>query len=187
MQPAPVNFSRDSLKHQLNFLIKQEFIIIYSKYRNVPFYLMGVTITVLALIVFTDSDSLIPLKEFLTFILGLAWVLSLLFLTSIVVRLYKRIKWRNKSVGRIKDLAPKLFISFDEEKLSFTTDTYTWEVKWAYYKYYGEDKNSVFLFPEKNIYEATYFSNNEIGVENYHLLRELAKSKLSPLPRKNRT
>lgn len=106
------------------------------------------------------------------------WVLGIAFSASIFIKWIRRKNWRDKSIDEFLKRDMKTFLSFDNDKLYFITDNYKSEVNWEYYKYYGEDDASIYFFPEKNIYEAVYFSSKDIGEENFIHLKTIAQSKL---------
>lgn len=61
------------------------------------------------------------------------------------------------------------------------TDTYKVEYAWNYYKYYAEDKSSVYIFSERGIYEAFYVSITDIGIENFENLCAKTRLKLTSI------
>jgi len=73
-------------------------------------------------------------------------------------------------------------MSFDNEKISFETNSYKTELKWDYYDNYALDKNSIFIFTHRNIYEALYYSQNEIGIDNFLMLKTVVTEKLKKMP-----
>lgn len=65
--------------------------------------------------------------------------------------------------------------------MTFVTDKYKSEIQWSYYKYYAENKSSVYLICGRSLYDAIYFSPDDIGLDNFERLKEMAKLKLVPL------
>ena len=72
------------------------------------------------------------------------------------------------------------WLSFDESKITFITDNYSSDIKWEYYKYYKENRNSIFLFTE-SIYDAVACARSEIGDENYESLKAIVTKKITEL------
>ena len=187
MQPIQINRNKGELKQQLNYLIRQEFIITYGRYKKVPLYLTGVSLVILAISVLTSSEWLIVFKGVSLVVIALAWVITVLSLVMLLIKWIKRITWRDKSITSflIEDI--KAYLTFDNDKLTFITGTYKSDINWEYYKYYGEDNVSIYIFPERNVYEALYFSAGNIGEENFEKLKVTAKSKLTAIEKRNRT
>ncbi len=182
MQPIRINKNRPELKEQLDFLIKQEFRLVYRNYRNFPYYLIGWTFLTILLTLLPDTKFLITLKAVMIFLTGLLWICSLLFLLTIIFRKYKRIAWRDTMIQYCSQNDTEAFMSFDNEKISFVTNTYKTELNWDYYANYAFDKDSIFIIPSRNIYEALYYSQTEIGVDNFEALKTLATEKLNQMP-----
>lgn len=170
----------------MDFLIKREFFVKYFGYKKIGIYFICGTLAVLALLILTDSNDLVTLKVLSICFATIAWLVGLVILLMIIIRRQKRLVWRNAAV---KSILVKEFIAqmaFDEDKLIFITETYKTEVKWDYYKFYTEYKNSIFFIPEKNLYEALYFSPGDIGQSNFDQLKNIAKMRLKLLDEKYR-
>jgi hypothetical protein len=140
---------------------------------------------VVALSTLTNSNNLVTLKVVLIFLTALAWLGALIMIVIIIIKRQKRIHWRDTTIKTFLDKDIKGHMTFDNEQITFITDTYKTELKWGYFKYYAEDKNSVFFLPEENLYGAIYFSTSEIGQDNLNDLKTIAKSKLILLDEKN--
>ena len=178
MEPIEINKATPELADQLTFLISQEFYITYNRYQYFPFYLFGFTIIVIALSIFTDSESLIALKGVSIMLTLLVWLITIIWLFTILIKRYNREVWKRKSIKHLYLKHVKYQLSFDSEKIYFTTDDFTSEIKWSYYKYYAIHKNSIFIFRESNVYEAIYYSQNELGTENYERLKTIVSKSL---------
>jgi hypothetical protein len=186
MELILINRSAADLKQQLDFLIKREFFVKYFGYKKIGIYFICATLAVLALLILTDSNDLVTLKVLSICFAAVAWLVGLGILLMIIIKRQKRLIWRNAA---IKSILVNEFIAqmaFDEEKLIFITETYKTEVKWDYYKFYAEYKNSIFFIPEKNLYEALYFSPGDIGQANFNQLKNIAKMRLKLLEEKYR-
>jgi hypothetical protein len=187
MQPILINRNKADLKQQFDFLIRQEFIITYGRYKSLPLYLIGATLVILVIALFTSTDSLIVFKGVSLFLIALAWLIAVVFSVILSMKWMKRTNWRDKSINTFLLADTKAYMIFDKDKLTFITDTYKSDINWEFYKYYGEDKISIYIFPERNLYEALYFSAGDIGEDNFKQLKAIAKSKLKPVGERNGT
>jgi uncharacterized membrane protein len=185
MQPILINRNKADLEQQFNFLIRQEFIITYGRYKRFPLYLIGATFVILAVAFFTSTDKFIMLKGVSLVSIAIAWLIVVIFSVAILIKWIRRTKWRNNSINSFLIADTKAYMSFDNDKISFITDTYQSDINWEFYKYFGEDKTSIYIFPERNLYEALYFSAGDIGEENFKLLKSMAKLKLKPIEESN--
>ena len=181
MELIEVNRTKTDLKQQLSFLIKREFITVYGKYFRLFYLLAGITAIVLAISFFTSADSFIVLKAWLIMMTAIIWAAGGIFLITIFIRWIKRRNWSDKVIKAFLNTDSKFYIAFNEEKFTFVADTFKSDIKWEFYKYYAEDNTSIYFFPEKNLYEAVYFSPNDIGGEYFEQLKLIAKAKLMPL------
>ncbi len=185
MEPILINRTATDLKKQIDFLIKREFLGTYYGYKRDLIYFICWTLSVFALSTLTDNNNLVTLKVVLICLTAIAWLVGLVILIVIVIKRQKRITWRNSSIKSFLSKAVACHMTFDEEKLSFVTDSYKTEIKWDYYKFYSEHKKSIFFIPEDSLYEALYFSPADIGQDNFDQLRNIAKSRLRLLDEKN--
>lgn len=72
-------------------------------------------------------------------------------------------------------------IWFDSEKIVFESNTYRSELAWDHYKFWMENRNSIFIFPKDSIFEAIYYSKADLGEENYQTLKAIVTEKLTKL------
>jgi amino acid transporter len=170
------------LNNQLTFLIRREFYVKYNKYRKRFFIMAGLILLVLALLTFTEADSFITAKAVSSVIAAVMLLILLFFSVIVLVKWHKKNRWKRRYVKEAFVKTTIFQFAFDEEKLYFVSENYSMNFKWDYYKYYAINKNSIFIFTEKNIYEAVCFSQNEIGIDNYDRLNKIASEKLIPLP-----
>ena len=180
----PIEFSNSNNpdhEAQLTYLIKREFYVTYYRLRKYPYYLIAITIIILALLQFTPSDNLIILKSVSIVMLILVWFFTLIFLTTVLIKWYRRNQWKKECLKLTTQKDAIYSFYFDEEKLQFHHATYKTELNWDYYKYWSENKESIFIFPATNIYEAIYYSVSDLGIENYSLLKGIVSSKLTKL------
>jgi len=185
MEPILINRTATDLKQQIDFLIKREVFVTYYGYRKVLIYFFGWTLAVFGLSTLTNTDVLITLKVVLIFLTAIAWLIALVVIVAIIIKRQKRIRWRDTTVKSVLSKDIKIQMAFDTEKITFITDTYRTEIKWDYYKFYTEYKDSMFFIPKDSLYEAICFSPSEIGQINFNELRDIGKSKLKPLDNKN--
>jgi hypothetical protein len=73
-------------------------------------------------------------------------------------------------------------MEFDEKKIYFFISDKKSEVSWMDYNYYWEYKNSLYILCEKVPLDSIFLSANEIGEENYKLLKEKVSKKLPKKP-----
>lgn len=185
MEPILINRTSTDLKQQLDFLIKREFFVTYYGYKRVFIYFIGWTLAVFGLSTLTDTNILITLKVVLICLTAIAWLAALAVIVAIIIKRQKRIRWRDTTIKSFLGKDEIIHMTFDNEKLTFLTDTYKTEIKWDYYKFYTEYKGSIFFIPKDNLYNAISFSFSEIGQNNFNDLIEIANSKLEPLDDKN--
>lgn len=185
MEPILINRTATDLKQQIDFLIKREFFITFNDYKKLFIYFLAWTLAVFGLSTLTDTDLLITLKVVLICLTAIAWLVALAVFGAIIIRRQRRIRWRNTTIKSVLGKDEKVHMTFDNEKLTFITDTYKTEIKWDYYNFYTECMDSMFFIPKENLYEATCFSPSEIGLINFNELRDIAKSKLKLLDNKN--
>lgn len=180
MEPILIKRNTKDFKHQLDFLIKQELILSYSPYKKTAYYLAGFSIITFILFLLPETKFFVILKGMLVFFTSLFWAFVFIFIATILIKKYKRIKWRNQSIEYFKKNEGTALMSFDNEKIYFTTTVHKTEINWSYYSTYSFDKDSVFIFPNHNIYEALYFSKTELGEENFQNLTTIIKENLHP-------
>jgi hypothetical protein len=179
MEPIEfINRENPDYENQLTYLIKREFFVTYHKLRKFTYYLIGATLIAFGIILFTPSNSLITIKALSILLLSLIWLITILFAIPILLKWYKRYKWKMNSIAFAKNDDHSYKLYFNEEKISFETTKYKTELSWDYYTYWIEHKNSIFIFPKSNIYEAVYYSASDLGAENYLYLKNIASTKL---------
>jgi hypothetical protein len=184
-EPILINRTATVLKHQLDFLIKREFFVTYYGYKKVLIYFGSWTLAVFGLFTLTDSDILIKLKVVLIALTAISWLVALGVIVTIFIKRQKRIRWRDTTIKSVLSKDEKIHMTFDNEKLTFLTDTHKTEIKWDYYKFYTEYKDSMFFIPKDNLYETISFATSEIGQINFNELIDIAKLKLKLLDDKN--
>ena len=189
MELIDLNRVTPDLNAQLAFLIKREFYVTYYKYRKLPYLLIGLVIIFIIALFLPDNDYTVGLKTVTITILLILVLFSILLGLNFLIKKQKRDRWKQSVIQKfLQDDKDKPFkFGFNDDNLFFETETYKSEIKWDYYKYWTESDNSIFIFPSNNIYEAIYYSNSEIGQDNYDKLKQLASIKLKPLTRKNGT
>lgn len=179
MQPIKIEHNSADLERQLDFLIKREFITSYGKFRKPVYYFLG-WIILLTLFSFLTGDNFVVLKGILLIVTGLAILAALIFLVSILIKFLNRKAWKRTALEDAAKSNKHYFLSFDEEGIGFSTDTYTSTMKWDYYKYYIEHRDSLFIFPD-SIYHAMTCSISDLGTEEYQRLKVIISTKLEVL------
>jgi hypothetical protein len=146
MQPILINRNKPNLKQQLNFLIRQEFLITYGPHKKLALYLIGTTLIILVVALFSSTDNLIVFKGVSLVLIALAWLVAVAFSVTLLIKWIKRTHWRNKSIDSFLFADTKAYIVFEDDKLTFITDTFKSDIKLKFYKYFGEDKTSIHFF-----------------------------------------
>lgn len=160
MEPILIKRNTKDVKYKLDFLIKQELSFTFAPHKKFAFFLVGFTLFTFLLFFTPETEFFNTIKGFAVFFNLLLGVIGLFFLLIFLIRKNNRIKWRNLSVDYYKDHDETALMSFDNEKICLTTKMTKIEVNWGYYSTYHLDKDSIFIFPNYNIYEALYFSKN---------------------------
>ena len=106
----------------------------------------------------------------------LAWIVLALFILFIYFNKLIHFLRANRYVNSLIYLDYSM--EFDEEKISFFQDEKEVEFPWTHYNYYWEYKNSLYILCEKVPLDSIFLSANEIGKDNYKLLKEKAGEKL---------
>lgn len=182
MEPIELTRFTPNLDDQLSFLIKREMYVRYHNYRKMV-YVVGISLLLVIVLLFLpDTKSIIELKVISIVIFSMLLLFSAILLFGFLVTRQKRNNWKRKAVQGFSPESNLFKFCFDEEKLLFETGSYKSEIKWDYYKYWAENKDSLFIFPERSIYEAIYYSKTELGIDNYDNLKRIVGSKLISLP-----
>ena len=181
LDPITLTYYTPELKDQLKFLAKQEFKIVYQKYRILLNYLLFVTLSVIGLIMFSNADSFVSLKAGAIVLVAIFWLVSFLLLIPVLIKGLKRTNWIKKRLKKASQDNLEYQFAFDHQEIQFIADSFNTKLKWDYFKYYAINKDSIFLFPEHNIYEAIFYSKEELGSENYQRLNQIASTNLLPL------
>lgn len=178
MELITITIAASQLNKQLAFLIKNEFQISYGQYRKTPLYLLSITFIAIAFFLITDTNNYVTLKVMMILIISLLWLVVITFLLTILIKLYKRLEWKKKTIADYSTSNYVFQFGFDNEKIIVITDSYKTDLKWEYFKYYALDNDSIFLIPEKSIYESMYFSRNDLEKEQFDQLQNIAALKL---------
>jgi hypothetical protein len=163
---------------QLNYLIQREFFVEYYGYRKFLYYLIGITLIIIGIFQFTSPDIFLTIKAIFFVMISLSWLITILFALSILFKWLKRRKWKLSSIEFSKNNDLNYKLSFDQEKILIEAPTYKMEFSWEYYSYWAENKNSIFIFPCSNLYDALYYSKSDLGEENYLEFKNIATTKL---------
>jgi hypothetical protein len=177
MEPILIKPDSSLLNEQYRFLIHREFYIRYNWYKKAVFYLLAWIVLLIGFSFLTDPETLVTFKVVLLFTTALAFVIAVIFALTIIAKWLKR---QSLNKARIKDIVENklnYWLAFDETQISFSTETYGSNIKWEYYKYYKENKDSLYIFPASS-YDAIACSKTEIGERNYDLLKDIVIRKL---------
>jgi len=145
------------------------------------YYILGWTVFIALLWLLADSNDFLSIKAVLTVLTAIIWSAVVFFVITLLVRYYKRISWRNNAVKEAVNKRIIFTFSFDAERIYYSAGEQRWDLSWSYYKYWCEDKDSIYIFKESNIYEALYYSKNELGLDIYNHLKEIANDRLIKL------
>ena len=177
MEPILIKPDSSLLNEQYRFLIHREFYIRYNWYKKAVFYLLAWIVLLIGFSFLIDPETLVTFKVVLLFTTALAFVIAVIFSLTIIAKWLKR---QSLNKARIKDIVENklnYWLAFDETQISFSTETYSSNIKWEYYKYYKENKDSLYIF-QTSSYDAIACSKTEIGERNYDLLKEIVIRKL---------
>ncbi len=169
------------LSVQLDFLISLEFRNVFRKYRTNGIYLVVLTLFIVLLSIFSDDSNYLALKGVSVIMLTLIWIFALGHLVVLLTRYRNRIKWKQGQIQAYSTQATTEFY-FNDEVISYKSDKYDTALKWDYFTYFKEHKNSIFIFDNQNTYQALYFSDRELGIDNFQTFKNIISQKLKPLP-----
>ncbi|MDH7460741.1 hypothetical protein QEG73_05605 [Chitinophagaceae bacterium 26-R-25] len=182
MKPLELPRATPDLNDQLSFLIDREMYVRYSRYRRLIYMVAAFLFLFIESQFLTDTQTVVQAKVATTAILSMLVVFLVLMFFSFLVTKQKRKLWKIRTIRKLSQVNNAIKFYFDDKRLLFKTESHTSEIKWEYYKYWVENKDSLFIFPEKNLYEAIYYSKAELGMDNYDNLKRIAGSKLEVLP-----
>lgn len=177
-QRIQVNKTREDLRDQFKFfaqlILKRQLKIV-----KIIFWFLTVwTILLLVFAAFTSTELFITLKGVLIALTTIAWACAIIAVVIIIL-----IHFKNKIVLRIyantkSESELNYSINFDEEKIQIFSDKLDQEFFWKNYVYYREHNYSLFIVNETSPLETIYYSKNEIGENNYYLLKEIISKNL---------
>ena len=179
MQPVLINPDLTLLNRQYQVLIRREFYVRFNWVIKATYLFLGWTAALTCFAVFAGQGFL-TLKIVLFFLTALFAIVAIIFYFSILVIWVKRLNWKKSAIKKVAESKSNYWLKFDDSQISFEADTFSSNIKWEYYKYYQEYKDSIFIFPD-SIYDAVFWSRSEIGQENYCRLKEIAEAKLTML------
>ncbi|TKK64220.1 YcxB family protein [Ilyomonas limi] len=178
MQPIKIAYNSSSVKAQLEYLIKQEFIASFGNFKKPALYLLG-WICFIVPFSYLTRDNLVVLKGVLLSLTALAVFLAIGLSIPILIKFLKRNAWKRKTLLNLSKNDQYYFLSFDDDQISISTDMYNTNIKWNYYNYYTEFNDSLYLIP-KSFYEAIACSRLELGDDSYERLKAILSTKLLP-------
>lgn len=182
MKPLELPRATADLNDQLSFLINREMYVRYYGYRRLMYMVAAFLFLFIESQFLTDTETVVTAKVATKAILSmLVAFLAVMFLVFLITK-RKRQLWKIRTIRKLAQVNNAIKFYFDDKRLLFKTESHTSEIKWEYYKYWVENKDSLFIFPEKNIYEAIYYSKAELGIDNYDNLKRIAGNKLEVLP-----
>lgn len=180
MDPILIKPNSSLLNLQYQFIIRREFYTRYSWIIRIGYYFLVWIIFLMSFTLFTNPDTFIALKILLLVLSVLAVVIIAIFSLIMLIRWIKRQYWKKKKIKYIVDNNLNYWLTFDDAQISFSTDIHSSNIKWEYYKYYKEYKDSIYISPH-NIYETVAFCRSEIGQTHYDLLKKIVMKRLTAL------
>lgn len=181
MEPIQLIKHENDLSAQLDFLISLEFRNVFRRCLTYGIYLIGITLLIVLLLVISDNSNYIAIKGVSLVMLPLIWIFTLGYLVVLLIRYQNRKKWKQGQIqAYLVHATTELY--FDDELISYKSDKYSTSLKWDLFTYFKEHRNSIFIFNNQNTYQGIYFSDRELGVENFQALKIIVSQKLKPLP-----
>jgi hypothetical protein len=181
LDPLELTPATDQLADQLNFLVRMEFTNLYRYYSIRFYWMVGLTIISLFAFFLPDNNRNISLKGVLIIMIFIIWVAFFIFIIWLLFKYISRKRWAKKNLKELFLKKETFMFSFDSEHLHYSTNTNNTSIKWDAFKYFVEDKTSIYLLDEENPYKTLFYSCQELGLDNYNRLKEIASNKLIPL------
>jgi hypothetical protein len=179
-QRIPVQKIKKDLGEQFRFFVLRGFSIDLHNLKKGFYYLTGWTLLLLAFVTFSSTNIFIIEKAVFIAMTILAWAALMLFIPFVLIRKLRNLRRADRYVNSLMYLSYSM--EFDDEKIIFFVNEEEVEFPWTHYNYYWEYKNSLYILCEKVPLDSIFLSANEIGEDNYELLKEKASTKLPKKP-----
>ncbi|MDI3320596.1 hypothetical protein [Pinibacter soli] len=183
MKPLELPRVTPELNDQLSFLIRREMYVKYFRYRNLIYMIAALLLIFVELLFLRETQTVVNARVVTIGMLSMLLLFLVIMFFVFLVKKQKRDHWKTRTIRKLSQVNSAIKFYFDEKRLLFKTESHTSEIKWEYYKYWAENKDSLFIIPEKDIYEAIYYSKSELGIDNYDDLKRIAGNKLEVLPK----
>jgi len=169
---------KEDLRGQFRFLVLRGVSIDLRNFRKGFYYLAGWTLILLAFVTFSSTNIFIEEKAVFIMMTILAWIVLILFIPFIYFSKLRNLRRADRYVNSFIEEQLNYSMEFDDEKISLFVNEKEIAVQWTHYNYYWEYKNSLYILCEKVPLDSMFFSPNEIGEDNYKLLKEKVSTKL---------
>ena len=169
---------KEDARDQFRFLVRRGFSIDLRNFKKRFYSLTAWTLILLAFVFFTPTGTLIYGKVVFVVLTILAWIIVILFIPFILIHKFRNLRRADKYVESLVKQQLDYFIEFDEDKISFFINDSEVSYSWDHYDYYWEYKSSLYILCEEIHLDSFFFSQNEIGEDNYKLLKEKVSRKL---------
>jgi hypothetical protein len=181
LEPILINNSEQTVRIELEYIIKRE---LNGKFRNLTKWYVGLAAASLIFWIVAENmatDRFATIFAILIYFLAIIWLVAIGVLIYFLYIRYTRNRWKSSVVKSVSNYYKSYYLSFDDEKIYFTSDNHSGNLTWKYFKYYHIKDDILFLISENNIYDHMAFSEEEIGRENLSKMLLIAEKKLSPL------
>lgn len=173
---------KEDAREQFRFLVTRGFLKEVRLLKKSLYYLTPWTLTLVAFSFFTSTDTLIDEKAVFIVMTILAWIILIPFIVSFLIRKLRNIRRADRYVDSLVKQQLNYSIEFDDEKISFFINDNGVSFPWGHYNFYWEYKSSLYILCEEIPGNSFIFSKNEIGEDNYKLLKEKISLKLPHKP-----
>ena len=167
------------MKQQAGFLMKKQFLSTLKK--NKYFYLLVAISTIIAAIIIAgmDEKNITDLASGFFFFVAFLWIAAVIFTGTAFLNYGNSVRMTKRSIKDYALNAPESFLSYDDEKILYTTGSETMQYHWTDITGFLEHDNSLFLIINNKLLESVSFARTDIGDEHYDLLKSIAVARFS--------
>jgi len=169
---------KEDAKEQFRLLVRRGFSLDIRYFEKIFYYLTAWTLILLAFVFFSSIDTLIYERIIFGVLTILAWMVVILFIPFMLIQKFRNLRKADKYVESLVKQQLNYFIEFDDDKISFLISDEEVSYAWDHYSFYWEYKGSLYILCEEVRLDSFFFSQNEIGEDNYKLLKEKVSRKL---------
>lgn len=168
----------EDTKDQFRLLVRRGFSRYIRYFKKVFYYLTAWTLILVAFVSSSSIGTLTYEKVIFGVMTILAWIVVILFISVVLIRKFIDLRRADKYVESLVKQQLNYFIEFDDDKISFFINDEEVSYPWEHYSFYWEYKGSLYILCEEVRLDSFFFSQNEIGEDNYKLLKEKVSRKL---------